>query len=251
MSARRIVAGFIPLLDCAALVAAAECGFAAQEGLDLRLVRETSWANIRDRLTVGQFDAAHMLGPMVVAASLGIGRLRVPMVAGAALGQGGNAIAVSNASVCADAGGAAGEAGLDPAAQGAALRRVLQRARAARRTAAGARHGLSVFLSQLRSALLAGRVRHRSGPGSAAWWCCRRHCWSMRCARADRRLLRRRAMEQRRGVGGRRPRDHDRGPHLAAAAGESAGHAPRLDRAATRDRAVAGARSAARLPVVR
>ena len=54
---------------------AAERGFAAEEGLDLRLVRETSWANIRDRLIVGHFDAAHMLAPMTIASTLGIGHV--------------------------------------------------------------------------------------------------------------------------------------------------------------------------------
>lgn len=91
----RLIAGFIPLLDCAPLVAASECGFAAREGLELTLVRETSWANIRDRLIVGHFDVAHMLGPMAVASTLGLGHVRVPIVAPCSLGLGGNAIAVS------------------------------------------------------------------------------------------------------------------------------------------------------------
>jgi NitT/TauT family transport system ATP-binding protein len=130
MSGARVVAGFIPLLDCATLVAAAECGFAAGEGLDLRLVRETSWANIRDRVIVGQFQAAHMLGPMAVASSLGIGHLQVPMIAPVSLGLGGNAIAVSTAlheSIRA----AGGPEDLDPRLQGLALQRVvLERASA-------------------------------------------------------------------------------------------------------------------------
>jgi ABC-type nitrate/sulfonate/bicarbonate transport system substrate-binding protein len=91
----RLIIGFIPLLDCAPLVAASERGFAAEEGLELTLVRETSWANIRDRLIVGHFDAAHMLGPMTVASTLGIGHISVPIIAPCALGLGGNAIAVS------------------------------------------------------------------------------------------------------------------------------------------------------------
>jgi ABC-type nitrate/sulfonate/bicarbonate transport system substrate-binding protein len=89
------VVGFIPLMDCAPLAVAAEKGFAAQEGLDLRLVRETSWANIRDRVVVGHFDAAHMLGPMAIASTLGVGHLKVPMAAPLSLGLGGNAITVS------------------------------------------------------------------------------------------------------------------------------------------------------------
>jgi two-component system, oxyanion-binding sensor len=91
----KVILGFIPLLDCASLVVAAERGFAAEENLDLALVRETSWANIRDRVVVGHFDAAHMLGPMTVASTLGIGHVRVPIIAPFALGLGGNAITVS------------------------------------------------------------------------------------------------------------------------------------------------------------
>lgn len=91
----RLILGFIPLLDCASLVAAGERGFAAEEGLELTLVRETSWANIRDRLIVGHFDAAHLLGPMAVASTLGLGHLKVPMIAPCSLGLGGNAITVS------------------------------------------------------------------------------------------------------------------------------------------------------------
>jgi NitT/TauT family transport system ATP-binding protein len=92
---KKITAGFIPLLDCAVLVAAVEQGFAAAEGLEVRLVRETSWANIRDRLIVGHFDVAHMLGPMAVASTLGVGHLRAPLIAPFALGLGGNAITAS------------------------------------------------------------------------------------------------------------------------------------------------------------
>ena len=95
MTRPTITIGFIPLLDCATIVAAAENGFATTEGIDLALVRETSWANIRDRLIVGHFDAAHLLGPMAVASTLGVGHLQVPMVAPFALGLGGNAITVS------------------------------------------------------------------------------------------------------------------------------------------------------------
>ncbi len=89
--------GFIPLVDCAPLVVAREKGFAAEEGLSLQLVRETSWANIRDRVMVGHFDAAHMLGPMPIASTLGIGPVETPMIAPFSLGLGGNAITLSPA----------------------------------------------------------------------------------------------------------------------------------------------------------
>lgn len=125
----RLIVGFIPLLDCATLVAASERGFAAEEGLELTLVRETSWANIRDRLIVGHFDAAHMLGPMAVASTLGIGHVKVPMIAPCSLGLGGNAIAVA-LRVWHQMTRLGAAAGGHPTVQGMALKRVVtERAR--------------------------------------------------------------------------------------------------------------------------
>lgn len=91
----RLRIGFIPLVDAAALIVAVECGFTAAEGLDVSLVREVSWSNVRDKLNIGLFDAAHMLSPMAIASSLGIGHLRVPLIAPFNLGLNGNAITVS------------------------------------------------------------------------------------------------------------------------------------------------------------
>lgn len=91
-----VTIGFIPLVDCAPIVVAARKGFAAAEGLDLVLVRETSWASIRDRMVVGHFDAAHMLAPMALAANLGLQPLSVPLVVPMALGLGGSAVTASN-----------------------------------------------------------------------------------------------------------------------------------------------------------
>ena len=125
MSESQIIVGFIPLLDCAPLVVAAEKGFAAAEGIELELARETSWANIRDRLVVGRLDAAHMLGPMAVAATLGIGHLQVPIVAPLALGLGGNAITVSTALWQAMT-AAGADLGAAPAIQGQALQQVVR-----------------------------------------------------------------------------------------------------------------------------
>ncbi len=87
--------GYIPLVDSALLHVARAYDFAAAEGLDLDLVRETSWANVRDKLCVGIFDAAHMLAPSVIAVSLGLGYIEMPLVAPVALGLDGNAITLS------------------------------------------------------------------------------------------------------------------------------------------------------------
>jgi len=89
--------GFIPLVDAAALIVAVDRGFAAEEGLDVTLVREVSWSNVRDKLNIGLFDAAHLLAPVAIASSLGIGHVKVPIVAPFNLGINGNAITVSPA----------------------------------------------------------------------------------------------------------------------------------------------------------
>jgi two-component system, oxyanion-binding sensor len=97
MSGERLHIGFIPLCDAAALIVAADRGFAAAEGLDVELVREVSWSNVRDKLNIGMFDAAHLLAPIAIASSLGLGHLRVPLIAPLALAVNGNAITVSPA----------------------------------------------------------------------------------------------------------------------------------------------------------
>jgi ABC-type nitrate/sulfonate/bicarbonate transport system substrate-binding protein len=124
MSDYQITAGFMPLLDSALLVTAKEKGFAEAEGIDLTLMRETSWANIRDRLAVGHFQVAHMLAPMPIACNLGLTPLAAPTIAPMALGLGGNAVTVSNALW----GGMekhGARADLDPARAGAALKAVV------------------------------------------------------------------------------------------------------------------------------
>jgi two-component system, oxyanion-binding sensor len=89
--------GFIPLVDAAAMIVAVDKGFATAEGLDITLVREVSWSNVRDKLNIGLFDAAHLLAPVAIASSLGLGHVKVPIVASFNLGLNGNAITVSPA----------------------------------------------------------------------------------------------------------------------------------------------------------
>lgn len=91
-----VIAGFMKLTDCAPIVVAAKCGFAAAEGLDLVLHRETSWATIRDKISVGHIDVAHMLGPMAIAQNLGLTPLATPLCVPMALGFGSNTVTLSN-----------------------------------------------------------------------------------------------------------------------------------------------------------
>ncbi|MFG1282834.1 CmpA/NrtA family ABC transporter substrate-binding protein [Xanthobacter autotrophicus] len=91
---RRLAMGFIPLTDAAVLIAAAERGFAMAEGIEIELHKEVSWANIRDKVNVGLLDGAHMLGPLAIASSLGLGHVRVPLVVPFALNLNGSAVTI-------------------------------------------------------------------------------------------------------------------------------------------------------------
>ncbi|MCU9847505.1 ABC transporter substrate-binding protein [Defluviimonas sp. WL0024] len=71
--AARLRAGFLPLVDAAPLIVAAELGFADEEGVALDLRRAPSWSVARDWLTMGEIEAAHLLAPVPVAATLGLG----------------------------------------------------------------------------------------------------------------------------------------------------------------------------------
>jgi NitT/TauT family transport system ATP-binding protein len=116
--------GFIPLVDAAALIVAVDKGFTVAEGLDVTLVREVSWSNVRDKLNIGLFDAAHLLAPVAIASSLGLGHVKVPIVAPFNLGLNGNAITVSPALHAAILGEIDGDR-LDPMATALALARVV------------------------------------------------------------------------------------------------------------------------------
>ncbi|TAH00722.1 MAG: nitrate ABC transporter substrate-binding protein [Sphingobacteriales bacterium] len=71
--ARKIKLGFIPLTDCAPLVVAKELGLFAKYGVDVELSKESSWANIRDKVLNGELDAAHCLYSMPFSVYTGIG----------------------------------------------------------------------------------------------------------------------------------------------------------------------------------
>lgn len=87
--------GFIPLTDCAPLVVAKEKGIFKKYGLNVELSKETSWANIRDKLAIGVLDGAQMLAPMVVASHLGLAPIDRPLVTALNLDLNGNAITLS------------------------------------------------------------------------------------------------------------------------------------------------------------
>lgn len=86
--------GFVALNDAAAMVVAEAKGFFADEGLDVALGREVSWATIRDKIDVGALDAAHMLAPMALATAAG-GELQ-PLIVPMAMNLNGPAVTLSS-----------------------------------------------------------------------------------------------------------------------------------------------------------
>jgi nitrate/nitrite transport system substrate-binding protein len=91
---KSLTLGFVPLTDCAPLVIAKEKGLFAKHGLDVELSRESSWANIRDKVSTGMLDGAQMLAAMPLAASLDSLRSQ-PMVTSLSLDLNGNAVTLS------------------------------------------------------------------------------------------------------------------------------------------------------------
>jgi len=88
---------FLGLTDAAVLVAAREKGFAQNEGIALDLLRDTSWATLRDRLVYGQVQAAHMLAPLAVAVTLGLSQQPCALAAPYKLNVNGNLLVMAPA----------------------------------------------------------------------------------------------------------------------------------------------------------
>jgi ABC-type nitrate/sulfonate/bicarbonate transport system substrate-binding protein len=87
--------GFLPVSDCAPVVYAHEAGLFAKYELEVELRRETSWANIRDKIINGDLDAAHAPASLPFLANLGLESDQCACVSGMVLNLQGNAITIS------------------------------------------------------------------------------------------------------------------------------------------------------------
>ncbi len=89
--------GMIALTDCAPIVIAHELGFFKKFGIQSVVSKEASWAVIRDKLTLGENQATHMLIGMPFASTMGLAGSPVkPMVIPWLLNRNGQAITLSN-----------------------------------------------------------------------------------------------------------------------------------------------------------
>jgi nitrate/nitrite transport system substrate-binding protein len=89
--------GFIPLTDCSPIVMAKELGLFAKYGVEVVVTKETSWANVRDKILTGELDGAHCLYTMPFSVYTGVGgkagsEMKIAMM----LNVNGQAITLSN-----------------------------------------------------------------------------------------------------------------------------------------------------------
>lgn len=89
--------GIMPLADAAPIIIAQNKGYFARQGLEVEISAERAWAAVRDKLVADRLDAAQLLAPLPLAASLGLDAVHVPMQTGLVLSRNGNSIVVSPA----------------------------------------------------------------------------------------------------------------------------------------------------------
>ena len=65
--------GFIPITCATPIIMGKPMGFYQKQGLDVDVVKTAGWAVVRDKTLDKEYDAAHMLAPMPIALTLGVG----------------------------------------------------------------------------------------------------------------------------------------------------------------------------------
>jgi nitrate/nitrite transport system substrate-binding protein len=92
---RDLKIGFIPITCATPIIMAAPLGFYAKQGLNVEVVKTAGWAVVRDKTLNKEYDAAHMLSPMPLAITMGIGSAPVPFAMPAVENINGQAITLS------------------------------------------------------------------------------------------------------------------------------------------------------------
>jgi nitrate/nitrite transport system substrate-binding protein len=92
---QKLAVGFIPITCATPIIMAHPMGFYRKHGLDVDVIKTAGWAVIRDKTLNKEYDAAHMLSPMPIAITLGIGSNPIPYTAPAIENINGQAITLS------------------------------------------------------------------------------------------------------------------------------------------------------------
>jgi nitrate/nitrite transport system substrate-binding protein len=92
---KKLAVGFIPITCATPIIMAHPMGFYSKHGLDVDVIKTAGWAVIRDKTLNKEYDAAHMLSPMPLAISLGVGSSPIPYTAPAIENINGQAITLA------------------------------------------------------------------------------------------------------------------------------------------------------------
>ena len=71
--------GFIPITCASPLIMADPLGIYQKQGLNVTMLKTAGWALVRDKVQNREYDASHMLAPMPLAMSMGVGSNPVPV----------------------------------------------------------------------------------------------------------------------------------------------------------------------------
>ena len=87
--------GFIPITCATPIIMADPLGFYKKHGLDVEVMKTAGWAVIRDKTINKEYDAAHMLAPMPLAITMGVGSNPIPYALSAIENINGQAITLA------------------------------------------------------------------------------------------------------------------------------------------------------------
>ena len=88
--------GFIPITCATPLILAHPLRYYAAEGLEVEVIKTAGWALIRDKVLNKEYDASHMLAPMPIAISMGVGSSAQAMNVATIQNINGQAITLAN-----------------------------------------------------------------------------------------------------------------------------------------------------------
>ena len=92
---KNLKVGFIPITCATPIIMAAPMGFYQRQGIDVEVVKSAGWAIVRDKTINKEFDASHMLAPMPLAITMGLGSTATPFTVPAIENVNGQAICLA------------------------------------------------------------------------------------------------------------------------------------------------------------
>ena len=92
---KELKVGFIPITCATPIIMAEPMGFYQKHGLNVQVYKASGWAMIRDLAINRETDATHMLTPMPVAFTMGVGSQEVPFIMPAVENINGQAITLA------------------------------------------------------------------------------------------------------------------------------------------------------------